>query len=201
MWRVCKKPTEMEGLEKPKEVESLEKPTEMEGLEKPKGEVVDGLEKPEAKAKLVPRKCVVMVDWHLTLELDQVGIPKSHKQALEKLMEKCEVHICSYVGSWKRWREVKDKIDDLEWELGKEMGRHLVWESTGQEGKAKVASTIKAEYIIDDSWHVIKEAKGIGKCCFAVQTPWCDHWRFNEARGVKVVNNFVEAANEILDSL
>ena len=60
------KSTAMEGLEKPKEVESLEKPTEMEGLEKPKGEVVDGLEKPEAKAKLVPRKCVVMVDWHMT---------------------------------------------------------------------------------------------------------------------------------------
>ena len=146
------------------------------------------------------QKRAVVIDWYMTLELEN-GVPPSHIKALEKVMEHFEVHICSYVGSWKRWNEVKGRLDKLEKTLGKEVTRRLSWESTGENGKASYATDINAEFIVDDSWHVVKEARGRCSCVFAVQTPTCDHWRFQGQKGVKVVKDFVEAAELILGNV
>ena len=51
------------------------------------------------------RKPIVVVDWHKTLSLKD-GVPSRHLAALEALLEVAQVHILSYVSSWKRAREV-----------------------------------------------------------------------------------------------
>lgn len=53
----------------------------------------------------MPKKPVVVVDWHNTLEKDD-DVSGDNLKMLSSLMDKCQVHILSYVQSTKRENEV-----------------------------------------------------------------------------------------------
>ena len=137
-------------------------------------------EEPGKKPKIVlkPKRPTVQIDYHNCLE-KQGSVPKAHWQALLALGKACDYYICSYVTKKSREDEVQRHLQALEKEMLKSDPEHkrlravYVYEKTGELGKAAVAYTNDADYIIDDAWRVIKECVDweVTKVAYAVQTP------------------------------
>ena len=165
-------------------------------------------EEPGEKPKIVlkPRRPTVQIDFHNCLE-KQGSVPKAHWQALLALEKACDYYICSYVTRKSREDEVERHLLDVQKEMqradpeAKRLKAVYVYEKTGELGKASVAYTNDADYIIDDAWRVIKECVDweVTKVAFAVQTPEQDHHRFRGVPKVEVVKDIVQAVNRILD--
>ena len=165
-------------------------------------------DEPGKKPKIVlkPKRPTVQIDYHNCLE-KQASVPKAHWQALLALGKACDYYICSYVTKKSREDEVERHLLDVQKEMlksdpeAKRLRAVYVYEKTGQLGKASVAYTNDADYIIDDSWRVIKECVDweVTKVAFAVQTPEQDHHRFQGVPKVEVVKDIVQAVNLILD--
>ena len=165
-------------------------------------------EEPGKKPKIVlkPKRPTVQIDYHNCLE-KQGSVPKAHWQALLALGKACDYYICSYVTKKSREDEVQRHLQALEKEMLKSepeaqrLRAVYVYEKTGELGKAAVAYTNGADYIIDDAWRVIKECVDwkVTKVAYAVQTPEQDHHRFLGVPKVEVVKDIVQAVNLILD--
>lgn len=139
------------------------KKTKQNSLEKEEAPLQgQGLEKP------LPKKPVVVVDWHNTLEKDD-DVSGDNLKMLSSLMEKCQVHILSYVQSTKRENEVLANM----WRLPQRPNLHgmsTTWVQTGRGGKCDLAWRQGAIAIFDDSPAIIKECKEWGLEVYAIQT-------------------------------
>ena len=66
----------------------------------------------EGRLTPAPPKKVVVVDWHETLGIDG-RVAAENEAALEKLLERCEVHIVSYVESYRWQKQLWDDVLEL----------------------------------------------------------------------------------------
>ena len=66
----------------------------------------------EGRLTPAPPKKVVVVDWHETLGIDG-RVAAENEAALEKLLEQCEVHIVSYVESYRWQKQLWDDVLEL----------------------------------------------------------------------------------------
>ena len=155
------------SLEKDKE-KSLEKDTvkeEGESLEKDK-------KKPNKKGLEKPK---VLVDWHWTLEVHN-DISPDNMQALEKLLEKADVHLLSYVGSWKRQVAVLKDMANLPAEIRDKLASFsTTWEACGVGGKCDLACRWGCSSIFDDTADIINESLVWGLDVYAIKTPHEQH--------------------------
>ena len=154
------KPTatlEKEGKKKKsKPAQDLEK-SKPKDLEKSQGSTTHGsatkgLEKP-----------VVVVDWHNTLEKDDV-VSQDNLAGLEKLQEHCRVILLSAVDTVSRKKQVLVDMDamipDHIHQQG--LGKETCWEKCGEGGKADLAWQWDAVAIFDDNWHICQECEAWG---------------------------------------
>ena len=151
------------------------------------------------------KKARVCVDWRNTLEKDN-HVPADHIQHLRLLMEQCQVLICSYVKTKWREQEVKKQVLALEKDMGLVFHFPLffTYEKQGAGGKLEKMWYQNVDYIIDDSWQVLKETleKGYPHVTpIAVQTPEQSHWRFQGQEGITVVPDFPAAVMKVLQDL
>lgn len=154
------KPTatlEKEGKKKKsKPAQDLEK-SKPKDLEKSQGSTTHGsatkgLEKP-----------VVVVDWHNTLEKDDV-VSQDNLAGLEKLQEHCRVILLSAVDTVSRKKQVLVDMDamipDHIHQQG--LGKETCWKKCGEGGKADLAWQWDAVAIFDDNWHICQECEAWG---------------------------------------
>ena len=154
------KPTatlEKEGKKKKsKPAQDLEK-SKPKDLEKSQGSTTHGsatkgLEKP-----------VVVVDWHNTLEKDDV-VSQDNLAGLEKLQEHCRVILLSAVDTVSRKKQVLVGMDamipDHIHQQG--LGKETCWKKCGEGGKADLAWQWDAVAIFDDNWHICQECEAWG---------------------------------------
>ncbi|CAE7227365.1 unnamed protein product [Symbiodinium sp. CCMP2592] len=159
------------------------------------------------EVKLTPGRKLVQLDFHNCLE-KQGSIPAENVEALHRLCDHTDVYVCSYVTTYKREKEVTRQLKDLEKSMQKRspelrLKLAVTYDKVGQLGKAAIADYNSASYCIDDAWRVISECLEYKVCemCYAVQTPEQNHSKFLKRKGVKVVKDFPEAVNDILDLL
>ena len=116
------------------------------------GSATKGLEKP-----------VVVVDWHNTLEKDDV-VSQDNLAGLEKLQEHCRVILLSAVDTAFRKRQVLVDMDamipDHIHQQG--LGKETCWKKCGEGGKADLAWQWDAVAIFDDNWHICQECEAWG---------------------------------------
>ena len=142
-----KKSKPAQGLEKskPKDLEKSQGSTTH-------GSATKGLEKP-----------VVVVDWHNTLEKDDV-VSQDNLAGLEKLQEHCRVILLSAVDTAFRKRQVLVDMDamipDHIHQQG--LGKETCWKKCGEGGKADLAWQWDAVAIFDDNWHICQECEAWG---------------------------------------
>ena len=100
-------------------------------------------------------------------------VPGSHLKALEKLLGKAEVHLLSYVGSWKRQGQVMhDMYSTLpQWKLDEMASIATCWEKTGVEGKCAIAYDWGCQAVFDDAHDIPRECKAWGLEVYGVQKP------------------------------
>ena len=116
------------------------------------GSATKGLEKP-----------VVVVDWHNTLEKDNV-VSQDNLAGLEKLQEHCRLILLSAVDTAKRERQVLVDMDAMipdhihQQGLGKETCRV----KCGEGGKADLPWQWDAVAIFDDNWQICQECEALG---------------------------------------
>ncbi|CAE7455722.1 unnamed protein product [Symbiodinium sp. CCMP2592] len=159
------------------------------------------------EVKLTPGRKLVQLDFHNCLE-KQGSIPAENVEALHRLCDHTDVYVCSYVTTYKREKEVTRQLKDLEKSMQKRspelrLKLAVTYDKVGELGKAAIADYNSASYCIDDAWRVISECLEYKVCemCYAVQTPEQNHSKFLKRKGVKVVKDFPEAVNDILDLL
>jgi len=152
------KPTatlEKEGKKKKsKPAQDLEK-SKPKDLEKSQGSTTHGsatkgLEKP-----------VVVVDWHNTLEKDDV-VSQDNLAGLEKLQEHCRVILLSAVDTVSRKKQVLVDMDAMIPDHIHQLGKETCWKKCGEGGKADLAWQWDAVAIFDDNWHICQECEAWG---------------------------------------
>ena len=121
-------------------------------------------------------------------------------------MQHCSVFICSYVKSKWREQEVKRQVLALEKAIGLAFHFPLffTYEKQGSGGKLEKMWHHHVDYMVDDSWQVLKETLETGYPTvtpIAAQTPHQSHWRFQGQEGITVVSDFPAAVLKILQDL
>ena len=185
---------DMEALGKAEKVlEKAEKPTwanRLKRLRQPGGgEEVGNLE-----------KSPLLVDWHLTLEVDG-EVPVENKEACLKLWTAgYDIVLCSYVNSTWRQEEVLRAMDSLEKELQKKdasfkfLGKETVRYKVGYEGKCAVAWKRYCIAAFDDQPAMLKECLQYGIYVYPICTRWEEHLWADHS-----YSSFADAAEEFLD--
>ena len=167
---------------------SSTKPLEK-GQDKP---LEKGQDKPLEKGK--PR---VVVDWHNTLEHDDV-VSGENSAALDLLLGKAHVSLLCYVDSWKRYNSTMAAMHDLP-QIDELEGVHCCWAKCGRNGKAVWALNYGAEAIFDDNTWIIRESIEWGLQGYAIQTPFHTHYQLPSKCVYKTFKEAVEAYLESLD--
>ena len=115
-----------------------------------------------------PAREKVLVDWHNTLEKDGV-IPVENQRALERLLEKAEVFVLSWVGSQWRKNQVMHEMQNCRF-----YGQLSAVETTGQKigkfGKASYAHWWGCSAIFDDCNEIILDAEYQNLQAYAIMT-------------------------------
>ena len=154
------KPTatlEKEGKKKKsKPAQDLEK-SKPKDLEKSQGSTTHG-----SATKGLERP-VVVVDWHNTLEKDNV-VSQDNLAGLEKLQEHCTVILLSAVDTAKRQKQVLVDMDAMipDHIHQKGLGKETCWEKCGEGGKADLAWLWDAVAIFDDNLQICQECEAWG---------------------------------------
>lgn len=114
-------------------------------------------------------KPVVIIDWHNTLEINDL-LPEHNLAALKKVMEVADVRIISWVNSAARRSSTLQQIRDLipQGTLKKVKSYQTIWYKCGEGGKVHWATYYKAETIFDDQPAVCEEARGWGLVSFPI---------------------------------
>ena len=157
------------------------------------------LEKGSKDVKKEDEKLVVLLDWHNTLEKDD-EVPESHLEALEKLLGKAdEVHLLSYVGSWKRQGQVMhDMYTKLpQWMLDEMASIATCWEKTGVGGKCAIACDWGCHAVFDDAHDILRECKAWGLEVYGVQKPGL--WGMDGLSKGERFDSFPEAVDAYLE--
>ena len=155
-WKSQQPPWKRKAKKKSKPAQDLEK-SKPKDLEKSQGSTTHGsatkgLEKP-----------VVVVDWHNTLEKDDV-VSQDNLTGLEKLQEHCRVILLSAVDTVSRKKQVLVDMDamipDHIHQHG--LGKEICWKKCGEGGKADLAWQWDAVAIFDDNWQICQECEAWG---------------------------------------
>ena len=114
-------------------------------------------------------KPVVIIDWHNTLEINDL-LPEDNLAALKKVMEVADVRIISWVNSAARRSSTLQQIRDLipQGTLKKVKSYQTIWYKCGEGGKVHWATYYKAETIFDDQPAVCEEARDWGLVSFPI---------------------------------
>ena len=166
-------------------------------LEKGKGQademeissVKPALEK-APRVVLQARRPIVVIDWHNTLEKNNV-VTAAALTGLEQLLDHCTVHILSFVQTWSRQQAVYwDTQQMLPSQVYRRLaGIHTCWQWVKYLG---------GECIFDDAPEIIDECRGAGIRCYAICSRHCQH---NSLPSSMVFTNFGDAAGAYLDYL
>lgn len=144
------------------------------------------------KGKAGPSRERVVVDWHNTLEKDGV-IPAPNQYALDRLLEKAEVFVLSWVGS--KWRRNQTRTCKHYEAFSATDTTH---ERSGRFGKASWAHWWHCDAIFDDNNEVILDAEFQNLEVYAIQTRREKHVNL---RACDVFRSFPEAVDAYLQKL
>ena len=149
----------------------------------------------KGKGKGFPRE-KVLVDWHNTLEKDGV-IPVENQRALERLLEKAEAFVLSWVGSQWRQNQVMHEMQTCRF-----YSQFSAIETTGQKigkfGKASYAHWWGCSAIFDDCNEIILDAEYQNLQAYAIMTWKEKHLNLKDHQKFK---DFPEAVDAYLDFL
>ena len=154
-------------LEKSKK--DLEKSKELEKVKVEKstgstGSGTQGLEKAQSSntKKAMAQsleKPLVVVDWHNTLEKDEV-VSQENIKSLEKLLEHCQVVLLSAVDTAKRRKQVLHDMETmLPSHIHQNLGKEVCWKKCGPGGKADLCWLWEATAIFDDNLQICQECE------------------------------------------
>lgn len=112
---------------------------------------------------------VVIIDWHNTLEIDEI-LPEDNLAALKKVLEVADVRIISWVNSAARRSSTLQQIRDLipQETLKNVKSYQTIWYKCGEGGKVHGATYYKAETLFDDQPAVCAGARGWGLVPFPI---------------------------------
>ena len=154
-----------------------------EPLEKGTGEQEMGLEKPK-----------VLVDWFGTLA-NKNGVPKDNARALERLLEKADVYLLSWVGSKKRKDSTLQEMEALEKAMLDKLRFHgTTYQKLGQNGKVDHAVWWGCDFLIEDDDEVCAEAMAYNLEAYQVKR---GNWSLEKGQ----FSNFPEAVDAVLEKL
>ena len=149
------------GLEKSKDLEKpkVEKSTGSTGSAGTQGlENAQSSNTKKAMAQSL-EKPLVVVDWHNTLEKDDV-VSQENIKSLEKLLEHCQVVLLSAVDTAKRRKQVLHDMETmLPSHIHQNLGKETCWKKCGPGGKADLCWLWEAIAIFDDNWHICQECE------------------------------------------
>lgn len=150
----------------------------------------------KSKGKAGPPRERVVVDWHNTLEKDGV-IPAANQYALDRLLEKAEVFVLSWVGSnWRRNQTLHEMRTCRHYEAFS--ATETTHERSGRFGKAAWAHWWHCDAIFDDNNEVILDAEFQNLEVYAIQTK---HEKHVNLRACDVFRSFPEAVDAYLQKL
>ena len=114
------------------------------------------LEKGNKQINKEDETLVVLLDWHNTLEKDEV-VSQENIKSLEKLLEHCQVVLLSAVDTAKRRKQVLH--DMLPSHIHQNLGKEVCWKKCGPGGKADLCWLWEATAIFDDNLQICQECE------------------------------------------
>ena len=157
------------------------------------------LAKPESKDDPMEARPVVMLGWDSVIEVNTSVIEVNTQSPLCAVLWPHSSGRLRPRTSVCPWKRICSR--SLAWKTASCLS---TWCGSRKESLEKLyAFECTCDYVIDDSWQVIKECTDWGSCtyAYAAQTPKQDHQQFFEKGNVVVVQHLADAVDLILDRL